>query len=72
MKLSLRFVCVALVVAALGFVFSTNVIPSHAATSPATIQTDQKHYSVGATMGISGSGRGSLWPVWWTDACFGP
>lgn len=56
MKLSLRFVCVALVIAALGFVLSTQVIPSHAATSPATIVTDLKKYSEGQTMLISGTG----------------
>jgi hypothetical protein len=56
MKLSLRFVCVALVIAALGFFVSTNVIPSHAATSPATIVTDLKKYSEGQTMLISGTG----------------
>jgi phosphoribosylcarboxyaminoimidazole (NCAIR) mutase len=55
MKLSLRFVCVALVIAALGFVFSTQVVSTHAA-GQATVTTDKTKYGVGETMIISGTG----------------
>ncbi|MCU1336091.1 MAG: hypothetical protein JWO19_1672, partial [Bryobacterales bacterium] len=51
MKLTIKLICVALVIAALGFVASS----THAATQ-ATITTDRNKYGEGETMIISGSG----------------